>query len=323
MNIALALLVALLTLAIYLASSARVIEQGNRALVERLGRFHRLLDPGLNFVVPFIDSIIVESVRERTTDIQQQSVITRDELKIEVDAAVYWQIVDLKSAYYNVDDLSEALNNLVLSEIRALFGQVDLAQTFSQIESIGRLLLERLDEVTETWGIKVLRVVIQEIKRPLELDEAIRLEKEAESNHRASLQKAEGDREAAIAEAEGRKRAAIAEAEGIVQATQLISAALQGQPVNSEVLQQVVQFLVAQRYVDANQKISESPNSKVIFMDPKALNEAVTDLVQSDGAVRNYQAQSEPKTIPPGLTPEAQLGGDNIAADAGMGDTAI
>ncbi|MEM1427533.1 MAG: SPFH domain-containing protein, partial [Cyanobacteria bacterium P01_H01_bin.130] len=79
-------------MAIYLASSARVIEQGNRALVERLGRFHRLLDPGLNFVVPFIDSIIVESVRERTTDIQQQSVITRDELKIEVDAAVYWQI---------------------------------------------------------------------------------------------------------------------------------------------------------------------------------------------------------------------------------------
>ena len=166
METLLALIIPLLAGAGYFAGSARVIEQGNKALVERLGRYHRLLDPGLNFVVPYVDSIIVETVRERTTDIQKQSVITRDELKIEVDAAVYWQIVDLKSAYYNVDDLSEALNNLVLSEIRALFGQVDLAQAFSQIESIQRMLLERLDEVTNTWGIKVLRVVLQEITRP-------------------------------------------------------------------------------------------------------------------------------------------------------------
>ena len=323
MDYILSILIPLLAGAGYMASSARVIEQGNKALVERLGRYHRLLDPGLNFVVPFIDSIIVETVRERTTDIQKQSVITRDELKIEVDAAVYWQIVDLKSAYYNIDDLSEALNNLVLSEIRALFGQVDLAQTFSQIESIGRLLLERLDEVTSTWGIKVLRVVIQEIKRPPELDEAIRLEKEAESNRRASLQKAEGDREAAIAEAEGRKRAAIAEAEGIVQATQLISAALQGQPANEAVLQQMVQFLVAQRYVDANQKLGESPNSKVVFMDPRSLNEAITDLVQTDMSSPSGGGNSgAPKTIPPGMTPEAQLG-SGVSADANIGDAAV
>ena len=322
MDTALAFLISLLAGAGYFASSARVIEQGNKALVERLGRYHRSLDPGLNFVVPFIDSLIVETVRERTTDIQQQSVITRDELKIEVDAAVYWQIVDLKSAYYNIDDLSEALNNLVLSEVRALFGQVDLAQTFSQIESIGRLLLERLDEVTSTWGIKVLRVVIQEIKRPPELDEAIRLEKEAESNKRAAISEAEGERDAAIAEAEGRKRAAISEAEGIVQATQLISAALQGQPANGEVLQQVVQFLVAQRYVDANQKLGESPNSKVVFMDPRALNEAITDLVQGEGSPRGSSPQAGPKTIPPGVNPEAQLGEGSVA-DAGVGDTSV
>ncbi|MEM6501653.1 MAG: SPFH domain-containing protein [Cyanobacteria bacterium P01_C01_bin.89] len=323
MDTLLALIIPLLAGAGYFAGSARVIEQGNKALVERLGRYHRLLDPGLNFVVPFVDSIIVETVRERTTDIQQQSVITRDELKIEVDAAVYWQIVDLKSAYYNVDDLSEALNNLVLSEVRALFGQVDLAQSFSQIESIQRMLLERLDEVTTTWGIKVLRVVLQEIKRPPELDEAIRQEKEAESNRRAAIQKAEGDREAAIAEAEGRKRAAIAEAEGIVQATQLISSALQGKPVNSQVLQQVVQFLVAQRYVDANQKLGESPNSKVLFMDPRALNEAITDLVSGEVSGVDGAGQTSPKTIPPGMSPETNLGGQGSIADSSIGDASL
>jgi regulator of protease activity HflC (stomatin/prohibitin superfamily) len=125
----------------YFASSARVIEQGNKALVERLGRYQRTLDPGLNFVIPFVDSLIVETMRERDLDIAPQQVITKDGLAIEVDALVSWRIVNLKAAYYNVDNLDDSLRNLVLTELRARFGQIDLEETFSKIEELNNYLL--------------------------------------------------------------------------------------------------------------------------------------------------------------------------------------
>ena len=294
----------------YFAGSAKVIEQGSRALVERFGRYQRTLDPGLNFVIPVIDSLVVETVRERTTDITKQQVITEDGINITVDVIVYWQIVDLARAYYAVENLEDSLGNLVLTEVRAQFGQVELGEAFSKIDELSRILLERLDEVTSTWGIKVLRVSLQEIKRPEELDQAIEREKQAESERRAALQRAEGEREAAIAESEGRKKAAIAEAEGIVQAMQLVSAAMQNnQPQNREALQRVIQFLLAQRYVDANQKLSESPNSKIIFMDPKAMNEALGELMHQDGVP---DAPSGPRTQAP---PSMPSGGHNGNGD--------
>lgn len=283
----------------YLLSSARIIEQGNEAIVERLGRFHRTIDAGLNFVVPLVDTVIVESIREQTIDIARQSVITQDELSIEVDAIVYWRIVDIESAYYNVEDLQDALRNLVLAEVRALFGQIDLAQTFSQIEQINRLLLERLDEVTETWGIKVNRVAIQEIIRPEEVRRATERVLVAESERQALTEEAEGKRDAEIAESEGRKLSAISEAEGIVQAMQLISAAVGDRPQDAQVLQQVVQFLVAQRYVDANQKLGASDNAKVVFMDPKTLNEAVSDLIHGGDVSKLRRALDQAKTDGP------------------------
>lgn len=263
----------------YFVASARIIDEGNQALVERLGEYRRTLNPGLNFVVPFIDTVIVESVRERTTDIRRQKVITKDELSIEVDAIVYWQLVDLPSAFYKVENLEDALANLVLAEVRAQFGQIDLAQTFSQIDQINRVLLSRLDEVTGTWGIKVKRVAIQEITPSTEMRQSMEAVQLAENKRQAELQEAQGRREARIAEAEGSKLAAISEAEGIVQSMQLISAALYNQPNNRDLLREVVQFLVAQRYVNASQELGKSPNSKVIFMDPKSLNEAVGDLM--------------------------------------------
>jgi regulator of protease activity HflC (stomatin/prohibitin superfamily) len=269
----------------YFASSARVIEQGNKALVERLGRYQRTLDPGLNFVIPFVDSLIVETMREREIDIKPQQVITKDGLSIEVDAVGSWRIVDLKAAYYNVDNLDTALANLVSTELRARFGQIELEETFSKIEELNKTLLDRIDAVTAEWGIKVLRVAIQNIQRPEEIDRAMERARIAERERQAAIEEAEGKRAAAIAEAEGRKQAAIEEAEGIVQAVKLISAAMRDQPQSRGVLEQMVKFLVAQRYVDASQRISESPNSKVIFMDPKALTETVNGMMGSEGSV--------------------------------------
>lgn len=282
MDAVLGLLVSLAVGLGYFASSARVIEQGNKALVERLGRYQRTLDPGLNFVIPFVDSLIVETMRERDLDIEPQQVITKDGLAIEVDAVVSWRITNLKAAYYNVDNLDDSLKNLVLTELRARFGQIELEETFSKIEELNQHLLGRLDLVTTEWGIKVLRMAIQNVKRPEEIDRAMERARIAERERQAAVEEAEGKRDAAIAEAEGRKRAAVSEAEGIVQAVQLISAAMQDRPQNKGVLEQMVKFLVAQRYVDASQKISESPNSKVIFMDPKALTETVNGIMEGD-----------------------------------------
>ncbi|TAD79944.1 MAG: SPFH/Band 7/PHB domain protein [Oscillatoriales cyanobacterium] len=285
MDAVLGLLVSLAVGLGYFASSARVIEQGNKALVERLGRYQRTLDPGLNFVIPFVDSLIVETMREREIDIKPQQVITKDGLSIEVDAVGSWRIVNLKAAYYNVDNLDAALANLVATELRARFGQIELEETFSKIEELNQTLLDRIDTVTTEWGIKVLRVAIQHIQRPEEIDRAMERTRIAERDRQAAVEEAEGKRAAAIAEAEGRKQAAIEEAEGIVQAVKLISAAMHDKPQSKGVLEQMVKFLVAQRYVDASQKISESPNSKVIFMDPKALTETVNGMMESEDSV--------------------------------------
>ncbi len=282
MDAVLGLLVSLAVGLGYFASSARVIEQGNKALVERLGRYQRTLEPGLNFVIPFVDSLIVETMREREIDIKPQQVITKDGLSIEVDAVGSWRIVNLKAAYYNVDNLDEALANLVSTELRARFGQIELEETFSKVEELNQTLLDRIDTVTTEWGIKVLRVAIQNIRRPEEIDRAMERARIAERERQAAIEEAEGKRAAAVAEAEGRKQAAIEEAEGIVQAVKLISAAMHDQPQSKGVLEQMVKFLVAQRYVDASQKISESPNSKVIFMDPKALTETVNGMMESE-----------------------------------------
>ncbi|HEY9688691.1 MAG TPA: SPFH domain-containing protein, partial [Coleofasciculaceae cyanobacterium] len=214
MDAVLGLLVSLAVGMGYFASSARVIEQGNKALVERLGRYQRTLDPGLNFVIPFVDSLIVETMRERDLDIEPQQVITKDGLAIEVDAVVSWRITNLKAAYYNVDNLDDSLKNLVLTELRARFGQIELEETFSKIEELNQHLLGRLDVVTTEWGIKVLRMAIQNVKRPEEIDRAMERTRIAERDRQAVVEEAEGKRDAAIAEAEGRKRAAVSEAEG-------------------------------------------------------------------------------------------------------------
>jgi regulator of protease activity HflC (stomatin/prohibitin superfamily) len=238
----------------YGVGSTKIINEGDQALVERLGKFKRKLEPGLNFIVPFVDKIAVEAtIRERVLDTQPQQAITKDNVAVGVDAVVFWQIVDLKNAYYAVEDVELAIENLVLTTLRAMIGELDLDQTYSSRTEMNRKLLEQLAEATQDWGIEVKRVEVQDISPPKSVLEELERERAAES----------------------RKKAEIYDAEGTVESLKIISQALQGQPNSRE----VVQFLIAQRYVDANQKLGESTNSKIVFMDPKALTEAMTDLI--------------------------------------------
>jgi regulator of protease activity HflC (stomatin/prohibitin superfamily) len=243
----------------YTIGSTKIVTQGNEALVERLGKFHKKLDPGLNYIVPFVDRIVVEdTVREQVLDIAPQQAITKDNVSVEVDAVVFWKVLDLKQAYYAVEDVELAIQNLVTTTLRSMIGELDLSETYSSRADLNRQLLRQLDEATAGWGVKVTRVELQEIKPPRTILESLERERAAQSE----------------------KQATISQAEGTVQSIEILSKALQSQP-NSH---QVLQFLVAQRYVEANQKLSESANSKVIFMDPKALSEAMTDLISTPDA---------------------------------------
>ncbi|NJN88264.1 MAG: SPFH/Band 7/PHB domain protein [Leptolyngbyaceae cyanobacterium SL_7_1] len=249
----------------YTVGSVKIINQGTEALVERLGRYHRKLSPGLNFVVPLLDSIVLEeSTRERVLDTDPQEAITKDNVALEVDAVVYWRILQLERTFYAVEDIEEALRNLIITTLRSQIGGMNIEETFSSRNEINHELLHQLDDATATWGVKVTRVEVQKITPTPAIMQAMEQERAAESRKKA-----------AIAEADGKRQAAIAEAQGTVESMRMISDALRTQPNSGQVLQ----YMVAQRYVDANYRLGSSPNSKIVFMDPKALTEAMSDLI--------------------------------------------
>ncbi|NEQ32518.1 MAG: SPFH/Band 7/PHB domain protein [Leptolyngbya sp. SIO4C5] len=249
----------------YTIGSVRVIKQGNEALIERLGRYQRKLRPGLNFIVPVVDSVVLEdTIREQLLDIEPQSAITADNVPLEVDAVVYWKILDLERTYYAIENVEEAIEELVTTTLRSAIGKMKLEETFSSRDELNKVLLDQLDEATEPWGVKVTRVEVQSIEPPQQVRDSMQLQQAAEIKKRA-----------AITEAEGEKQAAISRAEGTVQSMRLLSEALQG----AKNRQQVLNFLLAQQYVESNQKLGESSNSKVVFMDPKFLSEGLVELI--------------------------------------------
>jgi regulator of protease activity HflC (stomatin/prohibitin superfamily) len=242
----------------YTVGSVKIINQGNEALVERLGRYHRKLAPGLNFVVPMLDNIVLEeSLRERVLDTEPQEAITKDSLELVVDAVLYWRILELERTFYAVEDIETALKNLVLTTLRSQIGQMVLEETYSSRNEINHALLQQLDDATATWGVKVTRVEVQNITPSKTIMESLEKQRAAENKRRAD----------------------ISEAQGTVESIQLIAKALQNQPNSYAVLQ----YLLAQKTVDANYQLGQSPNSKVIFMDPKNLSEGLAELISHEG----------------------------------------
>lgn len=252
----------------YTISSVRIVNQGDEALVERLGRFKRKLKPGLNFIVPALDRVsLIASVREKVLDVAKQNAITKDNVDIEVDAVVYWRILELELTYYAIEDVELAIQELVVTTLRSEIGKMEFEATFSSRDELNRALLSQLDEATEPWGVKVTRVEVQEIVPPEELRVSMQRQKAAELERRATVTKAQGEQEAVI------KRT-----QATVQSVEMLSQVLKQQKDAASILQ----FLIAKDYVEANQKLGESQNSKVLFMDPKFLTEGLVDLINSD-----------------------------------------
>ncbi|MGB7247489.1 MAG: stomatin-like protein [Phormidesmis sp.] len=243
----------------YSVGSVRIVKEGNAALVERLGRYRGTLAPGLNFIVPLLDTVVLEdSLREQTLDTPPQRAITKDNVDLEVDAIIYWRIYNLERTYYAIEDVEFAMQELVITTLRSEVGKMDFQSLFSSRETINRALLDVLDEATAPWGLKVNRVEIQKLDPPQDVLDAMQKE-----------------RAAAYA-----KSAKISEAQADVESMRLLSQALEATGNGKEVLQ----YLLAQRYVAANLKLGESDNSKVLFMDPKALTEGLVDLINEGDA---------------------------------------
>lgn len=187
-----------------IAGSTRIVKTGEQALVENLGIYKRKLDPGLNFLVPFLDKVVYqETIRERVLDIPPQPCITRDNVSITVDAVVYWRIMDLEKAYYKVQNIQTAMVNLVLTQIRAEVGKLELDETFTARAQLSIILLEELDEATDPWGVKVTRIELRDIIPAQAVQEAMELQMSAERKKRAAVLTSEGEREAAVNSAKG------------------------------------------------------------------------------------------------------------------------
>lgn len=243
----------------YTVGSVRIVKEGTAALVERLGQYRGTLMPGLNFIVPFLDVVVLEdSLREQTLDIEPQQAITKDNVNLAVDAIIYWRIYDLERTYYAVEDVEFAMQELVITTLRSEVGKMDFQSLFSSRETINQALLEVLDEATAPWGIKVNRVEIQKLEPPQNVLDAMQKERAADYE----------------------KRAAILGAEATVESMRLLSQALEATKNQKEVLN----YMLAQRYVEANLKLGESDNSKVLFMDPRALTEGLVDLINEGDA---------------------------------------
>lgn len=283
----------LMVIAATVGSTKRITE-GEEALVERLGRYHRKLVPGLNFgIIPFVDEVVVTApTKEQILDIEPSEATTQDNVRVEVDAVVFWKIFELEKAHYAIEDVEDGIQNLVVTTLRSEVGRMTLQETNSGRDRIIRALLEELDEATEPWGVKVTRVEIQDIKPSDEVIKALENERTAESRRRADILQAEGRRQAAIKEAEGAKQASISNAEALAESIRRIAEALPAE-VDS---QQILKYLITQRYVEASQQIGESNNSKIVFMDPRAMNDAMAELIGRDFWNNNTPA---PNQLPP------------------------
>ncbi|UXM94162.1 SPFH/Band 7/PHB domain protein [Bartonella sp. HY329] len=309
MGIALIILAALIILTLF--KGIKTVPQGYNYTVERFGRYTRTMAPGLNLIVPFIDSVGAKiSIMEQVLDIPTQEVITKDNASVSVDAIAFYQVLNAAQAAYQVSDLEYAIINLTMTNIRTVVGSMDLDELLSNRNIINDRLLQVVDVAAHPWGLKMTRVEIKDIQPPRDLTEAMNRQMKAERDKRAQVLEAEGDRNANILRAEGLKQAQILEAEGKreaayreaearerlaeaeAKATEAVSKAIADGDV------QAINYFVAQKYTEALGKIGSANNNKIVLMPFEA-----SSLIGSLGGIgaiakEVFGSDSKPSTKP-------------------------
>jgi regulator of protease activity HflC (stomatin/prohibitin superfamily) len=256
-------------LVLVLASrSIKIVRPWQKGLIERLGRYQRTADSGLSLIVPFMERMIKVDMREQVVDVPPQGVITQDNVVVEVDAVVYYEVTDPVKVTYNVASFYIAATKLAQTNLRNLIGDLALDESLTSREVINTKLREILDDATDKWGTKVTRVELQRIEPPADVTEAMHRQMKAERDRRAMILEAEGHKQSAILKAEGEagaiQRVADAEkyklltvAEGEAQAIGTVYGAIHdGRPTND---------LIAIKYLEALQSIANGKATKVFL----------------------------------------------------------
>ena len=276
--------------AIVLKKTIVIIPQSETKIVERLGKYYQTLEPGINFIIPFIDRakdmvamsrgryIMTDSIdlREQVYDFDRQNVITKDNIQMEINALLYFQIVDPFKSVYEINNLPNAIEKLTQTTLRNIIGELELDETLTSRDTINTKLREVLDDATDKWGVKVNRVELQDITPPASVLQAMEKQMQAERNKRAAILTSEGEKQSLILKSEGEKQSAILQAEGLAQARirKAEAEAIAIDKITEAVGKSTnpANYLLAQKYIQALQDIATGNDTKTVYLPYEATN---------------------------------------------------
>lgn len=304
LSIVLAAIVVVLAIVI-ISAGVKVVPQSETRVIERLGRFHSVLSPGLNFIIPFIDrpktiymrrvessvggrplvrlsATTVIDLREQVYDFPSQQVITRDNVTTEINALLYFQITDPKKAVYEIDNLPNAIEKLTQTSLRNVIGELELDETLTSRDTINSKLQNILDDATNKWGVKVNRVELQDITPPESVRVAMEKQMQAERNRRAEILNAEGEKQSLILRSEGEKASKINQAEATKQA-QILRAEGEAQAIilnaqaEADAILRVAEavrsgntdpatYMLAMKYIDTLREMTSGKDNKTVYI---------------------------------------------------------
>ena len=295
-------LIAIIILVIILAKKTLVIiPQSETKIIERLGKYHATLQPGINIIIPFIDTAkaivtlnrgryIYSSdidLREQVYDFDKQNVITKDNIQMQINALLYFQIVDPFKAVYEISNLPNAIEKLTQTTLRNIIGEMELDQTLTSRDTVNTKLRAVLDDATNKWGIKVNRVELQDITPPQSVLQAMEKQMQAERNKRAVILTSEGQKQSQILQSEGDKAATINKAEAlkqqaILEAEGLAQARIRKAEAEAIAIEKITEavgdssnpanYLLAQKYIQMMQELASGQDSKTVYLPYEATN---------------------------------------------------